>query len=74
MSRAFIVVGETRAIMTNLDNFFIEIDEAKRRGFRVSDVDISFAEDGIERVLREDVLDICDEQFLVLLLVMNAEN
>jgi len=74
MSRAFIVVGETRAIMTNLDNFFIEIDEANRRGFRGSDVDVGFAKDRIERILREDMLDICDEQFLVLLLMMNAEN
>ena len=61
MSRAFIVVGETRAIMTNLDNSFIELDEAKRRGFRGSNVDVSFAKDRIERVLREDMLDVCDE-------------
>src|SRR5260370_10790357 len=60
--------------MTNLVNFFIEIDDANRRGFRGSGVDVSFAENGIERVLRENVIDICDEQFLVLLLMMDAEN
>src|SRR5260370_33132945 len=74
MSRAFIVVGETRAVMTNLHGGFVKIDEMNRRGLRGSDVDVGFAEDRVERVLRENVLDICDEQFLVLLFMMDAEN
>ena len=35
---------------------------------------LALAENRIERILRENVLDVGDEQFLMLLLVMNAEN
>src|SRR5437660_7644532 len=87
MSRAFVVVRKTVAIVTNFNGRFIELDElrgleachaeARRRRVDLLPVrpglDLSRAENRIERILRKDVLDVSDEQLLMLLFVMNSE-
>ena len=45
-----------------------------RCSLRRDDADLLLAKNRVERILRKHVLDVGDEQFLVLLLVMNAEN
>jgi hypothetical protein len=57
----------------DLDDRFIKLDEMRRRDFVRRDGRGAASKTGIERVLREDVFDVCDEQFLMLLLVVNAE-
>ena len=74
MARPFVVVGKSGAVVADLDHCFVELDEVHRRRLRGDDVDLALAKDRIERILREDVFDVGDEQFLMLLLVMNAEN
>src|ERR1700730_18784894 len=74
MARAFIVIGKSGAPVTNLNNLFIKLDKVHRRSLGRDDVDLSLAEDGMKRVLRKDVFDVGDKQFLMLLLVMNAED
>ena len=59
-----------------------DLDESLRRiliklsgaGLRGNDVDFVLAKHRMKRVLREDMFDVGDEQFLMLLLVMNPEN
>src|SRR5204863_6242948 len=76
----FVVVGESAAIIPNLDDFFIELDEVVgmalrcRPFFGAHGVTRLTAKDRIKWVLREHVLDIRDQQFLVLLLMVNPEN
>ena len=60
--------------MSNSHDRFGEIDKRLRRHRLRSHPDISFMEDGVERILRENMFDVGDEQFLVLLLVVNSEN
>ena len=74
MARAFVVVGESAPIMTDLDRFLFEIEEMHRCSLRRDDADLLLAKNRIERILRKHVLDVGDEQFLVLLLVMNAQD
>ena len=74
MTRAFVIVGKAVALMTDLHGCFFEMEEMHRGDFCLDNVDLALAENWIERILREDVLDVCDEQLLMLLLVMNAEN
>src|SRR5207253_5825673 len=82
MPGTFVVVGESIAIMTDLDSCLIEVDEvigtdhrAVRRNLRRDQRSRpTLAENRTERILREHVLDIGDEQFLMLLLVMKPEN
>src|SRR5947208_17044019 len=74
MARTFVIVCESATIVANLNVRFFEIEELDRRSFWQSDIDLEFPENGIERILREHVLDVCDEQFLMLLLMMNTEN
>ena len=84
MTRAFVVIGEIVAVVTDLDRRFIELNESQRRDVdpayakalagRLRDVDLLLAENRVERVLRENVFDIGNEKFLMLLLVMNPES
>ena len=60
--------------MADCDGRFFEVEEVHRGGFRRRGVSLPLSKDGIERILREHVLDVCDEQFLMLLLMMNTEN
>src|SRR4029077_13096689 len=72
MSRSFIVVGKIATVMTNSCNRFVEIDKCHRRrlfGFLLR----AFSKNWMQRILREDMFNIGNEQFLMLLLVMNAE-
>src|SRR4029077_13360070 len=72
MSRSFIVVGKIATIMTNSCNCFVEIDKCHRRR-RVGFLLRAFSKNWMQRILREDMLDIGNEQFLMLLLMLNAE-
>src|ERR1051326_375869 len=75
MSRSFVVIRKTGPVMTNLNDSFVEFDETagtvRRRARRARP---TFFKNGMKRVLREDVFDIGDEQLLVLLLMMDAED
>jgi len=51
----------------------LELDKMLRRHPASFCFDRRLAENGIERILREDVLDVGDEEFLMLLFVMKAE-
>src|SRR5205807_9831208 len=73
MLRAFVVVRETGAAVPDGCDRFSKIDKThrwRRRGF----FRCSFAENGMQRVLGENVLDIGEEQFLVLRFGLIAED
>src|SRR6266478_5384452 len=79
MPRPFVVIGETTAIMANRDGLFVEIEKAVGTALRCRPffgahgvTRPTRTKDRIKRILREHVLDIRDEQFLVLLLMMSA--
>src|SRR5881397_2539042 len=83
MLRSFVVIGEATAIMANRDNLFVEIEKAvgtpTRRGCRPffgahGVTRPTRTKNRVERILREHVLDVRDEQFLMLLLMMPAED
>ena len=59
--------------MADLDRGFVELNELGRRDVDLRAVGFPFTENWKERVLRKHVLNVGDEQFLMLLLVMNAE-
>src|SRR5207249_476976 len=88
MARTFVVVGKAVAIVTDLNYRFVELDELQRADIPrdesvFSRIDLArravawrrlgFAKNREERVLRENVFDIGDEQLLMLLFVMNSE-
>ena len=68
--------------MTNLGDCFFKVDEAYRRSVGRNDTapstllwtNLTLAKNRVERVLRKDMLDIGDEQLLMLLFVMDAED
>jgi hypothetical protein len=74
MPRPFVVIGESVAIMPYRSHGFLEIDKVDRGNFFCGDIAVLLTKNRIERVLREDVLDVRDEQFLMLLFVMEAED
>ena len=78
MSRSFVVVGESATVMADLNSCFVEIDElvgTPRCGVRTMRRAVpTSSKNGIKRILRKDVLDIGDQQFLMLLLMVNAQN
>src|SRR5437762_13903624 len=76
MRRAFVIVGETRSVMANYCNYFLEINElvVGRTFWRALRSRPIPAENRIKRILREHVFDVGDKQFLMLLRVINAEN
>src|SRR5437879_11808046 len=88
MARTFVVVGKAVAIVTDLNYRFVELDELQRADIPPGEsvfwrIDLAcravawrrlgFAKNREERVLRENVFDIGDEQLLMLLFVMNSE-
>src|SRR5437868_2651329 len=73
MPWSFVVVSETVAGVADLDCGFVELDKLERWDREVATVDLARAKDRIERVLREDVFNVGDEQFLMLLLMMKPE-
>src|SRR5438094_3260953 len=74
MPRPFVVVGESAAGVADRGHSFPKIDEAYRGDFFIAGLDIPLSKDRIERILSKHVLDIGDEQFLVLLLMMHAQD
>src|SRR6266436_6959778 len=81
MPRPFVVIGEPVAVMANRDWRLLELDKIVgtarrcRPFFGAHGVTRpTRTKDRIKRILREHVLDIRDEQFLVLLLMMPSEN
>ena len=74
MTWAFVVVSESTSIMADFDRCFFEIDEPHWHGLRRGFLDLPLAKDRMERILGEDMFDVGDQQFLVLLLVVHAEN
>src|SRR6266478_2031677 len=83
MPRPFVVVGEATTIMANRDGCLLEIDETvgtpMRRGCRPflgagGVTRPTCSKNRVERILREHVLDVRDEQFLMLLLMMPAQD
>ena len=79
MPRSFVVVRKTIAIVADFNCRFIELEKlggSRRPGAikRARRARSTFSKNRIERVLGENVLDVGDEQFLMLLLVMNSES
>src|SRR5438876_12031113 len=81
MPRPFVVIGEATAIMANRDGCLLEIDETVGTALRCRPffgahgvTRPTCSKNRIERILREHVLDVRDEQFLMLLLMMPAED
>ena len=74
MTWSLVVVRESVTIVTDPGGRFVEMHKLHRDHSFSAAIDLPFAKHRMERILREDVLDICDEQFLVLLLMMNAED
>src|SRR5437773_11063424 len=79
MPRPFVVIGEATAVMANRDWRFLELDKIVGTALRCRPffgahrvTRPTRTKDRIKRILREHVLDIRDEQFLVLLLMMSA--
>jgi len=73
MPLPFVVIGEFVAIMAYRSHGFLEIDKPVGTALRCRPF-FGSTKNRIERVLREDVLDVRDEQFLMLLFVMEAED
>src|SRR5262245_862142 len=74
MPRFFVIIGESSAVMTNCDDRLFEVDKMNRSGFRYLTFPLTLAKHRIQRVLCEHMLDVGDQQFLVLLLMMKTEN
>ena len=73
MARPFVVVGKSGSPVSDLDCRFIKFDEVHRRNVDFLCVDLAFTKNRMKRILREDMFDVCDEQLLMLLLVMKAK-
>src|ERR1043166_4863428 len=73
MARSFVVVGESVAVVSDRYDRFFELHEALRGDIFVAGLRHGFRENGIERILSENMFDIGQEQLLMLLLVMEAE-
>ena len=73
MPRAFVVVAKFVAVVPDQDGRFIELDETLRRDLADFRRRFRSLENRIERILREDMFDVGDEKFLVLLFVVQTE-
>src|SRR4029077_14123208 len=74
MPRCFVIIGKSAAVMADRSHRLFKINKPHRAAFLSGDLDFSLSKDGIQRILREHVLDVRDEQFLMLLFMMNTEN
>ena len=74
MTRAFVIVAEAVASVTDLANRLREIDELERRDCGVAIASGSFAKNRMKGILREDMFDVGDEQLLMLLFVMQSDD
>ncbi len=73
MLRRFIVEGKTLAWVADLRDAFAPAQEFQRHGFGGARRSRVLAEYRVQRIEREQVLDVGQQQFLVLLLVVEAE-
>src|SRR5205085_5039130 len=88
MPRAFVIVGKPGAVVTDHDRRFLKFDEALRGcsrdrrsrpilsvaiRFMAGIIDPGYSEHWIKRILGEDVLDVGEQKFLVLLFMIQAE-
>ena len=69
-----VVVGESVTVVANCDHCLIEINKANRADVLRNDVCVSPSIHWMQRILPEHVFDVCDEQFLMLLFMMNTEH
>src|SRR5439155_14790327 len=72
MAWSFIVVGKIVTVMADGCNRFLEIDKCHRGRWFTFFLG-AFSKNRMQRILREDMFDICNEQLLMLLFVMNPE-
>ena len=70
----FVVISEPVAIMPYRIHCFFESDKPDRGNLFFGDIAVSLTKNRIERVLCQNVLDVRDEQFLMLLFVMDAKD
>ena len=70
--RHFVVVGEALARMANLDNTVVTLDELQCRRL-LPPAHVKLRIGGLQRVDREQMLDVGQQQFLMLLFVMQAQ-
>src|SRR5450432_2306526 len=73
MAGAFVIVAKAAAPMANLENRFRKVE--KTDGFNGPNFRniFSLPENGSEGVLRKNMFDVGDEQFLVLLFVVQSD-
>ena len=74
MSWSFVVISESAAVVANRDSCLFELNEALGRNRRAFRRNFRLSKNGVERILCEYVLDVRNEQFLMLLFMMNPEN
>src|SRR5947208_12328280 len=72
MPWSFIVVGKIVTVMADGCNRFLEIDKCHRGRWFTFFLG-AFSKNRMQRILREDMFDICNEQLLMLLFAMNPE-
>src|SRR5207245_11145863 len=73
MSRSFVIVSKSAPVVADLNRRFIKFDKLQRLYVDLIVFDFVLLENRIERVLREDMFDVGDEQLLMLLLVMDSK-
>ena len=73
MSWTLVIISKTISIMTDLNGRFIDLDKLQRVDADLIGFGVALTEHRVKRVLREDMLDVGDEQFLMLLLVMDSK-
>ena len=73
MSRPFVIVAETTAVVPDLQDRFLEIQIGRRRNLPPLLPLVPRPKNRMKRVVRENVLDVGHEQFLVLLFVVKAD-
>ncbi len=74
MPRAFVVVAEVAATVSDLERGLVEVDVVCWSDLALFDPIVAFPENRMERVVGEDILDVGHEQFLVLLFVVQPDD
>src|SRR5207244_11154723 len=73
MAWSFVIVSKSAPVVADLNRRFIEFDKLQRVYIDLIVFDFVLTEHRIERVLRENMFDVGDEQLLMLLLVMDSK-
>jgi len=74
MTRSFVVVGESSAVVTDRYGRFVELDEMLCRHRGNFGLWRGVAKDRIKRILGQDVFDIGEKKFLMLLFVVQTQD